>query len=71
MSENVVAIFYRQVAGEPGLVQRLVASFAVREIGISPAASRGVLFRVLDHELDIHGGPGNEKFEARAGEAAG
>ena len=53
--EDEVAIFGRQVAGVAGFVQRLVAGFAVREVGESPAAHRGVLFRVLDHELDIHG----------------
>jgi hypothetical protein len=53
--EDEVAIFGRQVAGVAGFVQCLVASFAVREVGESPAARRGVLFRVLDHELDIHG----------------
>jgi hypothetical protein len=41
--EDVVAIFHRLVAREAGVVQRLVAWFAVREIGISPAATRGVL----------------------------
>jgi hypothetical protein len=41
--ENVVAIFGRLVAGEAGVVQRLVARFAILEVGKSPAASRGVL----------------------------
>ena len=43
-SENVVAIFPRLVAGEALFVQRLIAGFAVREVGKSPAAGRGVLF---------------------------
>ena len=42
-SEDVVAIFRRLVAGEASFVQRLVARFAVLEVGKSPAASRGVL----------------------------
>src|ERR1700730_4591201 len=52
--EDEVAISRWQVAGVTGFVQRLVARFAVREVGESPAARRDVLFRVLDHELDIH-----------------
>jgi hypothetical protein len=52
-------------------VQRLVSRFARREIGKSPAPSGGVLFRVLDHELNIHGQTSNERLEARAGKAAG
>ena len=69
--EDIVAILSRLVAGEAGLVQRLVARFAVREVGESPAGGRGVLLRVLDHELDIHGGTGDEGLEARTGEAGG
>ncbi len=71
VSENVVTILRRHVAGEAGFVQRLVPRSAVREVGESPTASRGVLIRVLDHELDIHGGPSNERLEARTGKAAG
>jgi hypothetical protein len=44
VSENVVAIFSRLVAGEALFVQRLITGFAVREVGVSPAAGRGVLF---------------------------
>ena len=43
VSENVVAVFGRLVTGEASFVQRLVARFAVLEVGKSPAASRGVL----------------------------
>jgi hypothetical protein len=43
-SENVVAIFCRLVAREALCVQRLVAGFAVREVGESPASGRDVLF---------------------------
>src|SRR5262249_5603252 len=53
--EHEVAICGRLVAGEAGFVQRLVARFAVLEVGESPAAGRCVLFRVLDHELNILG----------------
>src|ERR1700730_5534322 len=45
--EDEVAIFGRQVAGVAGFVQRLVARFAIREVGETPAARRDVLFRVL------------------------
>src|SRR5262249_40910446 len=41
--EDVVAILGRLVAGEASLVQRLVARFAIPEVGKSPAISRGVL----------------------------
>jgi hypothetical protein len=41
--EDEVAIFGRLVAGEASFVQRLVARFAVLEVGKSPAVSRGVL----------------------------
>jgi len=34
VSKNVVAIFHRQMAGEASLVQRIVARFAVREVGV-------------------------------------
>ena len=44
VSENVVAILRRLMAGEAFFVQRLVARLAVREVGESPAAGRGVLF---------------------------
>ena len=71
MSEDVVATFGRLVAGEASFVQRLVARFAVGEVGESPAASRRVLFRVLDHELNILGGPGNGRLESSARKAAG
>ena len=47
VSENVIAIFYRLVAWKALFVQRLVAGFAVCEVGISPAAGRGVLFESL------------------------
>src|SRR5215813_6265251 len=67
--EYEVAIFGGQVAGVAGLVQRLVARFAVREVAESPAAGGGVLFRVLNHELNIHSGPGNKRLQARARKA--
>src|SRR6516165_5047966 len=44
VSENVVAILCGLVAGEARLVQRLIARFAVREVGVAPAPGRGVLF---------------------------
>src|SRR5262249_5660428 len=69
--EDKVANFRRLVAGEAGAVQCLVASFAVREVGKSPAVGRGVLVRVLDHELDVHGGLGNERLEAGTRKADG
>src|SRR5215831_19863624 len=68
--EDEIASLGGLVTGKTGLVQRLVSRFATGEVGESPAASRGVLLRVLDHELNIHGGTGNERSEAGAGKAA-
>ena len=41
--EDIVAIFRRRVAGEAGLVQRLVARLSARKVSEPPAACRGVL----------------------------
>jgi hypothetical protein len=40
-------------------VQCLVARFSVLKVTELPAARRGVLFGVLDHKLNIYGGPGD------------
>src|SRR6266478_3700325 len=64
LRENEVASFGRLVAGEAGFVQCFVGRFAVLKVTESPAARRGVLFRVLDHNLRILGGPGNERLRA-------
>src|SRR5215467_10460415 len=71
VSEDVVTILRRHMAREAGFVQRLVPRFAVREVSESPAAGCGVLFRVFDHELDVHSGPSNERLESRTGKATG
>jgi len=42
--EHEIAILSRLVAGEARFVQRLIARFAILEVGESPAARRGVLF---------------------------
>src|SRR5271169_13642 len=70
-SENVVAILARLVAGEALCVQGLIAGVAVRKVGESPAAGGDVLFRVLDHELNVHGGAGKGRLEAEAGKPGG
>src|SRR5271165_581143 len=67
--EDIVAILHRRVAGEAGLVQRLVARLSAFKVSESPAARRGVLLCVFNHELNIHGGPDYERL--RAGEWAG
>src|ERR1041385_106535 len=69
--EYEVTILRGLVAGVAGLVKRLVARLSVREVRKSPAAGRGIFLRVLDHELDILDRPGDEGFEAEAGEANG
>jgi hypothetical protein len=63
VSENLVAIFCRRVAGEALCVQRLVARLAVREVGKSPAPGYGVLFESLTMNLNVHGGPGKGGVE--------
>jgi hypothetical protein len=47
VSKKVVVIFSWLVVGEARFMQRLIAGFAVREVGESPAAGRGVLFETL------------------------
>jgi hypothetical protein len=62
MGEDKIASFGLIVAGEAGIHQRLVARFAVFEVSERPAARLGVLFRVLDHKLNVRGGAGNERL---------
>ena len=49
------------MAREAGIHQRLVARFAVFEVSERPAARLRVLFRVLDHKLNV-----NRRFYKRA-----
>ena len=64
MREDKVARSLR-VAGEAGFHQSVVANRAVFvEMTEDPAARRGVLFGVLDHKLDVRGGPRNERLGA-------
>ena len=44
VSEDKIAVLGRLVAGEARFVQRLIARFAILQVGESPAARRGVLF---------------------------
>src|SRR4029077_11869463 len=54
-----------RVTGEAGFHQTVVAKRAVFvEVTKAPAARRGVLFGVLDHELNVRGRPGNERLGA-------
>src|SRR5580698_1201003 len=48
------------VAGEAGLVLRLIDWFAVDESPESPTSSGSISFGVFDHELKRCNGPGNE-----------
>ena len=50
------------MAGKALFGHRLVDRFVVCEMSKSPAAGRGVLSEVLDHELNIRGGTGNERL---------
>src|SRR5688572_13454678 len=67
--EDVVAIFDRAVAVEAALERRGVGEgFAVVELGVFPAAGRGVLGRVLDHELHaVLRVPGDERLATAEG----
>ena len=58
--EDKVARFDLIVAGEAGFHERLVARFAVLEVSETPTARCGVLFCVLDHELNVRWGAGYE-----------
>jgi hypothetical protein len=62
VGENKVSSFDRLVTRKAGFVHRFVGRFAIFELGVSPAAGRGVFSRVLDHQLNINGGPGNERL---------
>ena len=50
------------MAGEAALHKRRVTGLAVREVTEAPAAGRGVLCRVLHHELNVGGRTGNERL---------
>jgi hypothetical protein len=62
MGKDKVPSFGRLVARKTGFVHRLVGRFAVFELTEPPAAGRGVFSGVLDHQLNINGGPGNERL---------
>src|SRR5262245_42515730 len=69
--KDIIAVFCGFVAGEAGFVQGFVAGSAVREVSVSPTTAPGILLRVLDHELNVHGRPGNERLESSSGKASG
>jgi class 3 adenylate cyclase len=60
--KSKIAILRGFVAGKACLMERLVPGLAICEIGKSPATSRSVFSRILDHELNVHGGPGKRIF---------
>ena len=60
MSEDEVAIFGRQVAGEAGFHQLLASGLAIGKVAETPPAGGGVFLGVLDHELHIHARAGNK-----------
>src|SRR5579871_1736411 len=53
------------MTGKAGVHQRGVARLAILKVAKPPPARRRVPFRVLDHELNIHGGPGDEGLSSR------
>src|ERR1700721_1726172 len=50
------------MTGKACFVQCLTVRFAVLELSKPPARRRGVFLRILDHELEIRRGPGNERL---------
>jgi hypothetical protein len=62
VSKDKVARFGLLVAGKAAFHKRRVARFAVCEVTKPPAAGGGVLGCVLDHKLNVRGGPGNERL---------
>src|ERR1700677_3371756 len=60
--EDKVTSFGRLMARKAGFGHRLIHRFTVRELSESPAAGRGVLSGILDHELNISGRPRNERL---------
>ena len=61
MGEDQVASFGLGVAGEASFHQRFAAQCAVFvEVTEPPAARRGLLLGVLNHELNVRGRAGNE-----------
>ncbi len=55
MSEDKIASFNRFVARKASFELRRVVRLAVFELRETPAARRGVLSRILDHELNVRG----------------
>src|SRR5262245_50299551 len=67
-AEDEVAIRDECVAGEAGREHRRVGGLAIVELREPPAAGRGVLLRVLDHELNaVHRGAGHEGLSTAEG----
>src|SRR5580658_1194395 len=64
VGEDIVAVFRGRVTGEAGFVQRLVARLSVLKVSEAPAGRRGILLRVLNHELNIYDGPDKERLSA-------
>ena len=52
-------------------MQRLIAGLSVREVSVSPTSRFGISFRVLDHELYVHGRPSKDQFKTSAGKTGG
>src|SRR3954454_571366 len=66
--EDKVASHDGRVAGKAGVVHHVAGGFAVVELSEPPAAGRGVLSRVLDHELNaVLGCAGHIRLEMAKG----
>src|SRR5580700_4129472 len=62
--EYKVAGFDRVVAREAGFERCSRVRFAVFELSKPPTTRRGVFSGVLDHKLNVRGGPGHERLGA-------
>jgi len=62
MGKDKVPSLDGHVTGKARVVHRFICGFTVVELGEPPAACRGVFCGVLDHELNVRGGPGHERL---------
>ena len=60
--EEIIPFLYRDMAGETSAERGRLNRFAIVELREAPAPSRSVLLRVLDHELNVRGGPGTKDW---------
>src|SRR6516164_4455604 len=67
MGEDVVLSFERLVTTKTVLERRFVCGLAICRVREPPAAGRGVLLGVFDHELNVRRGTSNKRLGAAEG----